>query len=272
MNAIKKFFTLIELLVVIAIIAILAALLLPALQRAKEQAKLIQCLNNLKQVGVGYQLYGSDWNMYMPCWKVAPNSDWGNWGYMHRGLEKALAPYLGARENVADHLATGHPVWICPSSPVYFDPNYQGGKYNHDGSWGGYSFNCYEGLYYHYQGSPMNSSQATPNSSAISLKTFSKPNGTPLQFCSRRMSPAWPIQSTSESAPTNNGLQQASWHKKNTYGTRPTVFADGHVKGLTSLIYRAEGFQNMLLGPYSSYNLATGGGSPPHSPYDFWLN
>jgi prepilin-type N-terminal cleavage/methylation domain-containing protein/prepilin-type processing-associated H-X9-DG protein len=54
-------FTLIELLVVIAIIAILAALLLPALGRAKEEAKSANCLNNLKQLQVCWQLYGNDY-------------------------------------------------------------------------------------------------------------------------------------------------------------------------------------------------------------------
>ncbi len=98
----KRGFTLIELLVVIAIIAILAAMLLPALARAREQARRAVCLSNLKQIGLGCKMYSTDWGEYFPTVYSTTGDDDTN---------SAAACFRGLDDYVKDAK-----IFICPSS------------------------------------------------------------------------------------------------------------------------------------------------------------
>jgi len=85
----RRGFTLIELLVVIAIIGVLVALLLPAVQAAREAARRSQCSNNLKQIGLAMHNYHSALDVFPLGTSAAPNTGWGQWGSL-----SMLLPYL----------------------------------------------------------------------------------------------------------------------------------------------------------------------------------
>ena len=106
----RKSFTLIELLVVIAIIAILASLLLPSLNRARESAKRISCSNNLKQLGLVFLSYAGDNQEYLPPAIIAYNGVNTVWGTI---LADGL--YINAAATGNDPKSK---MLLCPSSTV----------------------------------------------------------------------------------------------------------------------------------------------------------
>jgi prepilin-type processing-associated H-X9-DG protein/prepilin-type N-terminal cleavage/methylation domain-containing protein len=137
----KQLFTLIELLVVISIIAVLAAMLMPALATARESARSAACQSNLKQISLGFTMYTNDNNGWYPwaynsdydtgyekCWDYEKESgDWTGNGY--------IGPYLDENINVYGCLtAKGLHSYDRPITGYAYNASYLGkGKW----IWGG---------------------------------------------------------------------------------------------------------------------------------------
>jgi prepilin-type N-terminal cleavage/methylation domain-containing protein/prepilin-type processing-associated H-X9-DG protein len=245
----KKAFTLIELLVVIAIIAILAAILFPVFAQARERARAISCVSNLKQIGLGLMMYVQDYDETLPTLFVA-NPPINGGGQAVVPLECLLEPYTKNTD-----------MWACPSvqrraTNGYGLGNFWDGRFNTNARTRTYSsvgrINTRERAALGGAQPDPNTGMSNWNSNPVALAAMDAPaetievvdiNGGDINYGSPWGSlwtgcDTWKLAGRlrGQDAATSGGCDGAFNSNAGSVGHMQNgnyVFADGHVKALT---------------------------------------
>ena len=225
-------FTLIELLVVVAIIALLAALLLPALKNAREKAHSAKCVSNLRQIGIAFQMYRSDGSDYLPPLNSATTYNPGGTSKAY-GMYNALGRYLGK------------PQWGgLGEPPVNTDDST---RLKTDSYWGSYKNSKFRSTVFYCAKSPLDDPMPWGNPSYAESLYLQSPGGwggaNPRAWTFAR--PAWQI---SNPAAAIHVADANDWHLGGvtSIGITPAfdisrhigganmVFIDGHASSYTA--------------------------------------
>jgi len=209
-RASRRGFTLIELLVVIAIISILASMLFPVFSRAREQARKVVCLSNLRQIGTAVQMYTSDYDdMYPvghPFWvaEITPKPPASTF------LVEVTMPYTRSTQ-----------VWVCPTwKGVYLKPDYVGNySFVTDASNNVIGHPAVSGT--SSGGDPVNVLDLAPASQA----SVGKPSEYPLLFCGSA-----PQQTNPPLLNAHTGVRDVAWKDGGIVGGTSIMYADSHAK------------------------------------------